>query len=80
MHLKEFAKLLQRKAGIANNRKHDKSVDWIVAGHDNSPSSVRHNDMAALPDYLKPSAFEGFDRLKVIDPWKFAHQEAKTST
>lgn len=64
---KEFAELLNRKAGIANNSAEGEGVDRVVTRNGQNTAAVRHDDVLALTHDHKARLLKGAHSIEMAD-------------
>jgi hypothetical protein len=67
--LKQLAKLLDGKPGIADDTAEGKCVDGVVTRDGEDARTVGHNDVLPLAHHRKPGLFESTDGIEMIDAW-----------
>ena len=73
--LQEFAKLVDRQAGVANDAAHCMGIYGVVARHrkDSGTLDISHDDMFGLTGDPKAGFLKGAHSIQVVDTRKLGH-------
>lgn len=75
--LEQRFELLDREAGVTNNRRHGVGIDGVIARHNDFCFAFRQEDVFALPIDAKACFFQRFHGAKMIDAGKLRHSSGR---
>jgi len=69
----QFLELIDAKARIMSDTAHGICVDWIVPWDGKNSSAIRHDDVHALPNYVKACPLKSTNGIRMVNSWDFTH-------
>ncbi len=67
---KKHPEFLYAEPCVADDSTHGERIDWVMAWNGQDTSSVRHDNMSALPENPKACLFQCSHRSQMINSWQ----------